>query len=99
MTGELLHKLITTKGKKIVYKYTQQESYFYDISKFIIELYYDCSKEYPRGIRIFSLQTDNKFTLLHQIKGHSEIDLCNKLFSFLNENNNLYSCLLNESRI
>jgi hypothetical protein len=96
MTGELLHKLITTKGKRVVYKYTQQESYFYDSSKYMIELYYDWNKEPSRGIRIFSLQSENKFTILHQIKGHSEIALCNQMSDFLNETSNLWNILMHK---
>jgi hypothetical protein len=98
MTGELFHKLITEKGKKIVYTSGKQESYFYDVNNYIIELYYDWNKDSPRGIRVFRYTKDNTFTILHHLKDHSDLVLCNRLFDLLNNSNNLFNILIHERK-
>ncbi len=99
MTGELFHKLITENGKRIVYIKDKRESYLYEIACYVIELYSDWYTDYKIGIRVFALESNNKYELLHHIKGGDEKVSCDKLFKVLNETSNLYDSIKNTGKI
>jgi hypothetical protein len=102
MTGHGLLKLITENGKKIIYKNTEKESYLYESGQYLIELYYDSNLSYSRGIRVFHTTSENKYNLVHSLRGTRELELCNNLFYFLNGMSNLWDTLsikVEESKI
>lgn len=84
MSGQKLYELITKEGNLIRYEYNGKNSYFYEIDNFIIELYYDDEQ----GIRVFSkqdLDNSNTFYKLHDLKGFTELELCNKLYRLMDK--------------